>query len=70
MFGLVSKKKYRELEEKSRDRLEELSSKRGEYMRRRREEVKALEQLPCVMKQNTTLEKKLHKYKQEYADEL
>ena len=63
MFWLVSKKKYRE-------RLEELSSKRWEYMRRAREEVEALEQLSCVMKQNATQETELLKYKQKYADEL
>jgi len=77
MFGLVSKKKYRELEEKYReleekyrDRSEELSSKRWESMRRAREEVEALEQLACVMKQNATLQTELLKYKQKYADEL
>lgn len=70
MFGLVSKKKYRELEEKCKDLSEELSSKRWEYRSRAREEIDALEQLSCVMKQNVTLATELLKYKQKYADEL
>ena len=70
MFGLVSKKKYREMEAKYRERLEELSSKRWEYIRREREEVETLERLSCVMEQNATLATELLKYKQKYADEL
>ena len=70
MFGLVSKKKYRELEEKYRDLSDALSSKRWEYYEDMRKDTRTINQLTEAIKMNSNLQAELQKYKQKYADEL
>ena len=70
MFGLVSKKKYRELEEKYRELSDELSSKRWKYYEDMGQETRTTYQLTEAIKMNLNLQAELQKYKQKYADEL
>ena len=70
MFGLVSKKKYRELEEKCRELSDELSSKRWKYYEDMGKETRTIYQLTETIKMNSNLQAELLKNKQKYADEL
>ena len=70
MFGLVSKKKYRELEEKYRELSTELSSKRWERITELQGATAQQTMTTFILEQNRRLDKELQKYKQKFVDEL